>query len=96
MNKGVKDIKFPVILLIVCIAVALVMGIIVGGAPQRHNDSLKKTISKTLTPIAEDCGLKNFDVVYVDDQYSVKIVLQYFTKKSIYARSCQSPYFSTK
>lgn len=75
MIKGLKDKKFLVILLIACVAVALVLGIIVGGAPQRHNNSLKKTISKTLTPIAEECGLTNFEVVYVDDQYSVKIVL---------------------
>lgn len=76
MNKGVKDIKFPIILLAACVAVALFMGMMIGGAPQRHNDSLKKTIQKTIEPIAEECGLKNFEVVYVDDEYSVKVVLE--------------------
>ncbi len=76
MNKGVKDIKFPLILLVACVAVALFMGIMVGGAPQRHNDSLKTTIQKTIEPIAEECGLENFEVVYVDDEYSIKVVFE--------------------
>ena len=33
MNKGVKDIKFPIILLVACVAVALFMGVMIGGAP---------------------------------------------------------------
>lgn len=75
MKKGIKDFKFPIILLVACAAVALIVGIIVGGAPQRHNDSLKKTLLETMTPIAKECGLENLEVVYVDDQYSVKVVL---------------------
>ena len=74
MMRVLKDKKFLLFLGISAVVAALVMGILVGGAPKRHNASLKKTMQKVITPIAKECGLENFEVVYVDDDYNTKIV----------------------
>ena len=75
MKNVFKDKKFLLFLGIVFVVCILVMNIVVGGAPKRHNQSLKKDILKTVTTIADENGLENLNVVYVDD-YNAKIVFE--------------------
>ena len=74
MKNVLKDKKFWAFLGITAIVAAVLMGVLVGGAPKRHNVSLKKTMQKVITPIAEECGLENFEVVYVDDGSYERVV----------------------
>ncbi len=74
MINVLKNKKFLIFLAIVAVASAVLMGVLVGGAPKRHNTSLKKQMQKSIGTIAKECGLDNFEVVYVDDDYKAKIV----------------------
>ena len=75
MKNVIKNKKFLIFLAVVAVLSAVIVGILVGGAPKRHNASIKKNMQKSIGAIAEECGLENFEVVYVDDDYWTKIVL---------------------
>ena len=75
MKNVFKNKKFLIFLAIAAVASAVIVGVLVGGAPKRHNASIKKNMQKSLGAIAEECGLENFEVVYVDDNYWTKVVL---------------------
>lgn len=69
-----KNKKFIAFLWAAIIVAAILTGVLVGGAPKRHNESLKKNIHKVMSSTAQECGIENFEVVYVDDSTNERIV----------------------
>ena len=74
MMSVLKNKKFLLFLGVACVVSAVLASVLVGGAPKRHNESLKKDMLKVMAPIAQECGLENFEIVHVDDKWSYGIV----------------------